>query len=478
MAFVRQHSRTSPLAVLLLVACHDSASGISALTRRDGSDVAVVPTRVDNDMDAVPVVFSTDDEVVDMSILSVDGHGNVISKLHSKPNVMMRNEEANFVQMSQKPADPALSPAASSDTSSPNFTVRQLVTLASCATLLAALSWLGVAHAPGSMAAMFYLCVSVAIDACIATSHVRATSATKTGSQSTFAFNPLCNIILVELGKLVVSIALFAKDHIAKRDEGKATGNFVTGMMVSSMPSDVGFMAVPAACYTLNNILVFIAIGNNEVATFAAFRETMILWTALIWTAVFKVPLGWKRIGAILTIVFGLVLNQAAPLMHATFSWAVLLVFSMALANASGSVCNEYALKRISGVDLNLQNIHLYSWCFGLGVVTLAATDHTKLLHISAFFQGFDGLTFTIVTLQLAAGLLVSRILKYTSSVQKTMVASLRGPVLVVLSPLLALPSRTDPATLLSAVIVGASACFFLMQGKPQPPEPQPVTES
>merc|ERR1719261_1811331 len=105
----------------------------------------------------------------------------------------------------------------------------------------------------------------------------------------------------------------------------------------------------------------------------------MILWTALIWTAVFKVPLGWKRIGAILVIVFGLVLNQVAPLMNATFSWAVLLVFSMALANACGSVCNEYALKRVSGVDLNLQNIHLYTWCLQLAIVTLAFTNPGQL---------------------------------------------------------------------------------------------------
>lgn len=448
--------------------------------------MAVVPTSagVDDGMDAV--VFSTDDQAVDMSLLTVDGRGNLITKPH---RTLMRNpalEEAMLIETSQKRDDPIPLKnftGTSSDVSSPSFSsmfiVRHLVTLASCATLLAALSWFGITHAPGSMAASFYLCVSVAIDACIATSHVRATSATKTGSQSAFAFNPLCNIILVELGKLIVSIVLFAKDHIAKRDEGKATGNFVAGMVAASMPSDIGFMAIPAACYTLNNILVYMAIGNNEVATFAAFRETAVLWTALFWTTVFKVALGWKRIGAILTIVFGLVLNQVAPLMHATFSWTILLVFSMALANASGSVCNEYALKRVSGADLNLQNIQLYTWCFMLGVVTLAATDHTKLLGSTAFFQGFDGLTLTIVILQLSAGLLVSRILKYASSIQKTMVASLRGPVLVVLSPLLALPSRSDPMTILSALIVGASACFFLMQGKPQPqPELEPVTES
>lgn len=117
-------------------------------------------------------------------------------------------------------------------------------------------------------------------------------------------------------------------------------------------------------------------------------------------------------------------------------------------------------------MDLNLQNIHLYAWCLLLSVVTLAITDHEKLSYHN-FFRGFDSWTFGITVLQLTAGLLVSRILKYADSLQKTVVASLRGPVLVVLGPLVPLQSRNDPLTLMSAVIVGSASAFFLSRGKP-----------
>jgi hypothetical protein len=408
---------------------------------------------------------------------SIDQHGHIVRRAGAaKPSnadadSVMRKEATvvDFVKLDadtpvgfslMDKVDPAPSATAVAE---PAFTWRSLLCLAGSAAIVAALCWVGILHAPGSLAALFYLCVSVAIDACIATSHSRAATPLSSGAtQKSFAFNPLCNIMLVEAGKLLVSAGLFVWQH---REQKQV--NVVASIIRASTPQDFYFMGLPALCYTLNNILVYLAIGYNEVASFAAFRETMVLWTALIWSLVFKVSLGWRRILPLFTIVFGLVLNQVEPLRHATFSWAILLVFSMALANACGSVCNEYALKKRADVDINLQNIHLYTWCFGLAMATLAFTDYWQLMSFGDFFRGFDKMTCTIVLLQLGAGLLVSRILKYATSLQKNMVAAFRGPVLVVAGPLLALPSRSDPLTLLSAVIVGASGAYFLKQGKP-----------
>jgi len=337
-----------------------------------------------------------------------------------------------------------------------------LATLAGC-TILALIGGGAFMHfarinAPAAAAALLYLGTSVAIDTCIALSHVHA------GTKATFAFNPMCCIMIVEFGKLIVSLTLFAASRLVPM----ATSVEIVPASTKVDRTDVGWMAIPALLFTLNNALVFMAIGNNEVSTFGAFRETMILWTALIWTTVFKVPLGMQRSSALMVIMFGLCLNQVQPLLRAHFSPAVFFVCLMALANACGSVCNEYVLKRRPDLDLNLQNAMLYSWCFLLSTFLLAITDHRKLMSVSEFFSGFETITCIIAILQLSAGILVSRILKYADSLHKNVVAAMRGPALVLLAPHLGLPSYSDPLTLVSAVVVGSASAFFLMQGRPK----------
>jgi len=222
------------------------------------------------------------------------------------------------------------------------------------------------------------------------------------------------------------------------------------------------YMALPAAVYSVNNILVFHAIQQNSMSDFGIFRDTMILWTAGLWKGVFKVPLGRTRLIGILVVFIGLIVNKvASTLISREISWRFLWVVAMTLCNSIGSVANEYALKRNSGLDINVQNMLLYVFCTLFTAVILLITDPWRF---SSMSTGFSSQTWLTIGLQSVVGLLIARLLKYSDAVMKSIATCLRGPLVVVVAPLF----THIPSTAVSCVSAGivASGCLtYLTQG-------------
>jgi drug/metabolite transporter (DMT)-like permease len=297
-----------------------------------------------------------------------------------------------------------------------------------------------------------YVGFSVAIDISIA---VQKKSGDGHGDDGGYAFNPVCAVILTEAVKFWVSLFIY----------------LIAVKSVPEMPlippelslQDAKWLALPAAIFTLNNILVFEAIRKNDMSSFGVFRDTMILWTAAMWRCVFRVELGWTRLGGILIVFVGLIVQKVfSSRSSGEFSWMFVWVLLMTLCNAAGSVANEFALKRNRALDINVQNMVLYSFCVGCSLLFLCATDPRRI--VGAFFNGFDGYTWITIALQSLVGLLVSRLLKHTDAVMKVISTCLRGPVVVMIAPLFT-HVDSSVASCLSALIV-ASGCFtYLTQG-------------
>jgi len=305
----------------------------------------------------------------------------------------------------------------------------------------------------GWVAAIGYIVFSISLDLIL--------SKAKTGGVNPFNFEPGCVSVLVELGKLVVSLVLFGLSRLQPVLNGERL--FQNHCSVK----DAMWLSFPAILYLLSNLLAFRAIGENDVASYGVFRDTVLLWNAGMWTVVFQVSLNAKQVIALLGIFCGLVVNQIEPLLSATWTPSILLVCGMAFINALASVVQEFALKQKMHLDINLQNA--ISCIFGLAValVYLMLKAPAKLASRQAFFDGFDMLTFLLVSQLLVLSLLVVRIIKYASSVVKSVMQCLRAPLIMLLAPTLGLESRTDAFAYISAATVSLSAFFFLLQGKP-----------
>jgi drug/metabolite transporter (DMT)-like permease len=320
----------------------------------------------------------------------------------------------------------------------------------------------------GLIACMAYVFFSISIDlimASLANPHAD-------GKGQEYAFNPLAVILTVEAVKFITSGGIFLvtpSDH--------------RGSNCSQLTlSDVKWLSLPAFIFTLNNILVFKAIGNNDISTFAVLRDTMILWTACFWKCWFFESLGWVRDIGITTIILGAMMMLFHRYDGGHWSWTFLWVLAMTLCNACGSVANEFALKRSKELDINIQNMVLYAVCILCSACFILLLDPVLLTGVEKFMAGFDRFTWILIGMQSLAGLMVSRLLKFADSIMKTAATSLRAPLLVCLAPLWVKSSAPLTTIVVICALLTSSGSFaYLSQpplkavtATPQPPAKEP----
>jgi len=310
------------------------------------------------------------------------------------------------------------------------------------------------AHMTSYAVCFIYIAVSVSIDISIV-----AQKSPGSKQISAYDFNPACALLITEAVKLVISCLLYAFARACDCGPASSMQRGVTW-------TDVLYLLAPAALFTLNNMMVFVAIGRNDTSTFGVFRETLIIWTAILWRMVFRAPLGRFRLLSLLTVVIGLILNQIPNLLKEHVSVAFVWVMIMTWCNTAGSVLNEYAMKISKDLNINFQNMILYSACMFCNVLFLLASDGTRLSREPRLiFDGFTNCTFLTIGLQAIAGLLVARILKYADSVMKAISACLRGPVFVVVAPLFTDAQNLSALIVVSSLIVASGCIAYMTQG-------------
>ena len=85
--------------------------------------------------------------------------------------------------------------------------------------------------------------------------------------------------------------------------------------------------------------------------------------------------------------------------------------------NAASAVANEYAMKKRAALDINIQNIILYSLCGSFVLLVLTIIKPATVQSPDAFFTDFVPECWQIIILQMFIGLAVSHILKYVEAV-------------------------------------------------------------
>lgn len=279
-----------------------------------------------------------------------------------------------------------------------------------------------------------------------------------------YSFNPACAVVTVEVLKLIASMLLFGVNARSDLKAGKEI--VLPGFM------DIAWLMVPGFVYTCNNIIVFQAIGHCPLGAFGVIRETMLIWNAVLWTIVFRAPIGRVRWFAILLLFVGCIVNQLPAFFRAEFTWGILWAFLLAFSNAAGGVANEYAMKRKAAMDINLQNCILYFFCGGFGMICLLAFQLDDLQ--SGFFTGFSPQCIQVVILQMLTGLAVSRILKYVDAVTKTIVAALRGPGVIFFGAWI-FHTHLRWSEVIATVVVCIACWIYLREGPLVKPKEEPA---
>lgn len=263
--------------------------------------------------------------------------------------------------------------------------------------------------------------------------------------------DPICMVIMVEMTKLVASLAfcgwgvwcgehkkqMLLASQEAARMEAEERDVPEPAQAPSSALDLAKLMAPGAALYQLSNVLNYYGIAGTSSTQYAIFRETGLLWSAGLWCFVFQAKIGPARWVAIVGIVTGCSvkafqgIHSVQALLH---QWGILTVCFQSFCSASAGVANEYALKRSFAVDINAQNAVLYGLGASFALLSLLAFDPGRLRSPAAFFHGFGLECGCIVVLQSLTGICASRILKYADVILKGIFTSLRGPTLMLVS--------------------------------------------
>lgn len=242
----------------------------------------------------------------------------------------------------------------------------------------------------------------------------------------TLSYNPLCPMVVVSVGKLCCSLALYLRhDGSLEKLAGQLRAS---GIMVRNY-------LVVAALYCLYDVLSFVSLGYFDPQTYTVLLQLRIVTTAMIWELAFGRTNCWsKRFGLVL-IAAGCAAKQAgnsgsiATTPGSTSSLRYVFIAVQVLSNSLASVANEVLLKKSGDLPLNAQNMVQYSWtiawCLLVGV--LAPVERLRLnpLDLNEWAPMLDVRMVPNIVVLVVLGLVTSNFLKMWDSVWKSIATAI-----------------------------------------------------
>lgn len=181
-------------------------------------------------------------------------------------------------------------------------------------------------------------------------------------------------------------------------------------------------LLVPAGLYTIQNNLLYVAIGNLPAAVYQVVYNLKILTTAIFSVFMLKRHLARQQWIALVVLVVGVSLIQPTKSGHASTAGqnavvGLAAVLSACCLSGFAGVYFEKILKG-SSTSLWIRNIQLASWSIILGSTACFMKDLEPIRQYG-FFQGYSSLTALIIFLQAAGGLIVAIVVKYSDNIIK-----------------------------------------------------------
>ncbi|XP_066298063.1 UDP-N-acetylglucosamine transporter-like [Branchiostoma lanceolatum] len=191
-------------------------------------------------------------------------------------------------------------------------------------------------------------------------------------------------------------------------------------------------LAVPSILYTLQNNLLYVALSNLDAATYQVTYQLKILTTALFSVAMLGRRLEMSKWVALVLLMTGVALVQmpaeAKPegsKSHSLGSQVVglLSVLTACCTSAFAGVYFEKILKG-SRPSLWVRNIQLGLFCTIFGLFAVVMSDYELVVELG-FLQGYNSITWTVVSLQAFGGLVIAAVIKYADNILKGFATSL-----------------------------------------------------
>lgn len=185
-------------------------------------------------------------------------------------------------------------------------------------------------------------------------------------------------------------------------------------------PVDTLKLAVPAALYTLQNNLVYVALANLESTTFQVGYQSKVITTAVLSVLMLGRSLSYAKWTALFALMFGIVLTQISGSSEAAAEGSTDVVVGLAsvvTSSFSSAFAGVYFEKILKGTQASvwMRNTQLAFFSVVLGLGGMILKDGLFI----DFFQGYDFLVFCIIMTQAVGGLIVAVVIKYADNILK-----------------------------------------------------------
>ncbi|XP_067310289.1 solute carrier family 35 member A3b isoform X1 [Pseudorasbora parva] len=272
-------------------------------------------------------------------------------------------------------------------------------------------------------------------------------------------------VVCAEVLKIVVCLLLVLRNHsFSVRALNREIKEEIINKPLLTLK-----LAIPSGIYTLQNNLLYVALSNLDAATYQVTYQLKILTTAL-----FSVSMLGKRLGlyqwlSLLILMAGIALvqwpseittnTQQKDLTASSQLMGLLAVLVACFSSGFAGVYFEKILKE-SKQSVWVRNIQLglFGLIFGLGGVFVYDGERVKE---NGLFQGYNNVTWTVVSLQALGGLVIAAVIKYADNILKGFATSIS----IILSTLISyfLLEDFDPTSVffLGAMLVIAATFLY-----------------
>lgn len=235
-------------------------------------------------------------------------------------------------------------------------------------------------------------------------------------------------VLLAEIMKLPICLTIIAWDTGGMRAMARTVWQEVFVNWRDTLS-----MAVPALCYSLQNLLFFVALSHMTAPAYQLWSQTKTLCTALFFVTYLKGKLRWNQWLSLALLSAGVGWVQGGDSASAT---ANLLGIGAVLASSILSgFANVYLEKRIKRQDTTIWVRNVQLGLFGIPQsASLLVPDWGRVSSLG-LLAGFGPQVWGVVALKALGGLLVAAVVKYADNILKTFATALAIMLTCVFTP-------------------------------------------
>ncbi|KAJ8040850.1 UDP-N-acetylglucosamine transporter [Holothuria leucospilota] len=205
----------------------------------------------------------------------------------------------------------------------------------------------------------------------------------------------------------------------------------ILNTQILQRPLDTLKLAIPSGLYTIQNNLLFVALSNLDAATYQVTYQLKILTTAMFSVLLLQKQLNAIKWTSLVILMLGVALVQMpADSSHTekelTASGQLKGLIAVICACCSSGFAGVYFEKILKGTKQSiwLRNIQLAFFGMIFGLVPVFWYN-TPSIQENGFFQGYNGITWTVIILQALGGLVIAAVIKYADNILKGFATSL-----------------------------------------------------